>query len=158
LAIVDAPNYEITATFARFPRRTTRREGKFASDIVAFVANSPSNLTAFSAIFRLASAPLAASPICTRSFGSRIASPPGSPECPTRSAYGERNFFQIFSNFALLEHSRPVFIGARSFFRRMKIGHNRPGQPLLGLHRMQRAGINFGLQAGNFGLSAGPSR
>ena len=33
----------------------------------------------------------------------------------------------------------------------MKIGHNRPGKPLLGLHRMQRAGINLGLQAGNFG-------
>ena len=52
------------ATLARLPNRTVIREGSFSSAITAFETTSPSSLTAFSAILRLASAPEAARPSC----------------------------------------------------------------------------------------------
>jgi hypothetical protein len=64
----------MTAALARLPRRTTMRAGSFSSGITAFEATSPSSLTAFSAILRLASAPDGASPSWTSSLGRRMAS------------------------------------------------------------------------------------
>src|ERR1035437_993374 len=61
--------YAITATLARLPRRTTIRAGRAGSLTFKPPNTSPSYLTAFSAILRLASVPLAASPICTNNFG-----------------------------------------------------------------------------------------
>jgi hypothetical protein len=62
VAIYKTPFYEILGDLGSLPSRTTRRAGSPASGTSAFEAASPSSLTAFSAILRLASAPLAAKP------------------------------------------------------------------------------------------------
>ena len=71
-SVSSVGDYEITATFARLPRRTAMRAGSAPMPITGFSATSLSSFTAFSAILRFASAPLVASPIATSSFGSRI--------------------------------------------------------------------------------------
>src|SRR5271156_6770433 len=70
--ILQGHIYEMTATLARFPSRTTIRAGNSGAGTTSFSTKSPSILTAFSATFRLASALDAARPNATNSFGRRI--------------------------------------------------------------------------------------
>ena len=125
----------MTATLARLPRRTTMRTGRVSTGTTAFPATSPSSLTAFSAILRLASAPLAASPTAPAAWTheSDTLLPAGRPgrhrRCgPLRDPRCSPSAGTCAPSF------RPH--GWQRFA--VKAGSDRPRQALLHFHGMQR--------------------